>query len=80
MAFEMHSGVRPRGTIKPAAAGKEDPGKEDGVSPLMCRDRTCGNGCTKGGLDWTTESISSLGGWSDPGRDFLERWLMPQAC
>lgn len=34
MVFEMHSGVRHRGTINPAAEGKGDPGKGDALCPL----------------------------------------------
>ena len=36
--------------------------------------------CARGGSDWTLESISLPGGWSNSGAVFPERWTMPQAC
>lgn len=36
--------------------------------------------CFRRSLDWMWGRISLVRGWPNPGTDFLQRWLLPQAC
>lgn len=50
---------------------------------LGSSDSKCGNSSKpphQERLDWTLGSFSLPGRWSNTGTDFLERWLMAQAC